>query len=124
MIGIFWVYLGKVFGQAEPVTAGTEAVLGLVDSNLDHVTVWEKMASARHTLPELTGMEYQQVPRGRVLWQRKKSCHLVYLDKTLLAHETRAAIAEFFQFDKSHAVWKSDSHYTTATDELDRLFLE
>lgn len=39
MIGIFWVYQGKVFGQAEPVTAGTEAVPGLVDSNLLFSTV-------------------------------------------------------------------------------------
>lgn len=124
MIGIFWVYQGKVFGQAEPVTAGTEAIPGLVDSNLEHVTLWEKMATARRTFPELASMEYQQVPRGRLLWQRKKGRHLVYLDKTLLAQETRAAIAVFFQFDMSHADWKSDSHYTTAADELDRLFLE
>lgn len=124
MIGIFWVYHGMVFGRAEPVIAGTEAVPGLVDSNLDHVTLWEKMVPAMRAFPELVTMEYQQIPRGRVLWQSKKNRHLVYLDKILLTPENRAAIAEFFQFGRSLAVWKSDNHYTTAADELDQLFLE
>ena len=56
MIGIFWVYRGMVFGQSEPVSAGTEAVAGLVDSNLAPVELVDKMAAARHALPELAAL--------------------------------------------------------------------
>lgn len=124
MIGVFWVYRGMVFGQAEHVALGTEAVPGLTDSRLEHVELWEQMTSAKRLFPELATMEYQQVPRGRVLWQRKEDRHLIYLDKTLYSQKIFTAIAEFFQFKRSQAVWKTDSHYTTAADELDRLFLE
>lgn len=124
MIGIFWVYQGMVFGQAEPITAGTEAVAGLVDSNLGHVELWDKMAAARRSYPELASMEYQDVARGRVLWQRKGDCHRVCLDKSLFSPAIRSAIAQFFDFDVSKAVWKTDSHYTTAIEDLDTLFLD
>lgn len=122
MIGIFWVYQNVVFGQAEPITAGTEAVVGLVDSNLAHVELWDKMPSVKCCFPELTNMEYQDVARGRVLWQRKGECHRVYLDKSLLNPVNKASIAQFFGFDVAHALWKADSHYTTDRDELDMLF--
>lgn len=124
MIGIFWVYQGLVFGQTEPVTAGTEAVAGLVDSNLDHVVLWEEMTSAKRAFPELASMEYQDVARGRVLWQRRGSRHRVYLDKSLMNPETQSSIAEFFSFDARQATWHADSHYTTSPSELDQLFID
>lgn len=124
MIGIFWVYREMVFGQSEPVSAGTEAVVGLVDSNLAHVELWDRMTAARHTFPELAAMEYQDVSRGRVLWQRRDARHRVYLDKTLFNPSTRSAIAKFFGFDATQAVWITDSHYTTSPEDLEALFLD
>lgn len=122
MIGIFWVYRGMVFGQSEPISAGTEAVVGLVDSNFDHVELWGKVSTASHVYPELAFMDYEDVARGRVLWQRKGALHRVYLDKALISPSIKAAIAAFFGFDVSQAVWKTDTHYSTSTDDIDALF--
>lgn len=121
-IGIFWVYKGIVFGKKATIVEGDEAVTGMVDSPFNHVDVWESDTEFHRQFPELVHLEYQQLPRGRVLYQRAKISPLVYLDKTLNTRATRVLIASFFEFEHEQAVWRSDLHYTTCLEDLDSLF--
>jgi hypothetical protein len=124
MIGVFWVYQHRVFGKRAPIEAGEEAVKGMVDSPYDHVDVWETDTDYRRNFPELVQAEYQQIPRGRVLYQTGKGVPVVYLDSTLNTPPVRELIARFFEFPVEQASWQKDAHYTTRQNDLDALFDE
>lgn len=119
-IGVFWLYNGAVFGKAVSVDTGFEGVPGIVDSRDDHVDVWERERPWIHVSATLAGVEYQDVPRGRVLSRQGKP--LVYADKTLMNADSKLLIAQFFDFNPDAAHWQSDLHYTTSSVELDALF--
>lgn len=121
-VGIFWVYKGVVFGKARPFEEGEEGVKGIVDSPDNHIDVWESDEGYTCHFPELSGVEYQQIPRGRALFQRNGNKHVIYLDKTLNNETSRKLIAAYFGFHESQAQWRSDLHYTTAPDALDEMF--
>lgn len=124
MIGVFWVYQHTVFGKRAPIEAGEEAVKGMVDSPYDHVDVWETDTDYRRNFPELVQAEYQQIPRGRVLYQTGKGVPVVYLDSTLNTPPVRELVARFFEFPVEQASWQKDTHYTTRQNDLDALFDE
>ena len=124
MIGIFWIFKDSIFGRAVSIAEGEEAVKGLVDSPCNHVDFWDSDTDFRRQFPELAHMEYQQVPRGRVLYQTSKEAPLVYLDKSLNTQASRELISRFFGFTAEQASWRGDLHYTTRQNELDDLFDE
>lgn len=122
-IGVFWVYSGVVLGVAHPISLGEERVEGLVDSPLDHSSIWDAAFHLRYGFNDLNQVEYHCVPRGRVLHARGTG-PLVYLDRTLIKTETKCLIASFFGFPVRAATWRTDPHYTTCLPDLDRLFTE
>ncbi|MDP1663569.1 MAG: hypothetical protein Q8L79_00445 [Methylobacter sp.] len=123
-IGVFWVHNRTVIGKAGSVEAGIEGVPGIIDSHENHVDVWDINRQWLREFPCLAGVEYQEIPRGRVLFLKKENRPLVYLDKSLMAIENRLLISKFFEFEQSMALWKSDFHYATSKNELDNLFDE
>lgn len=44
------------------------------------------------------------MPRGRVLYNDKNHCHVVYLDRTLNNLRCRELVSRFFKFEISRAV--------------------
>lgn len=120
-IGIFWFYKNTVLGIAEDISQGCKGYNGLIDSNFDHVNVWETL-EIKIQFPELKSMEYEQIPRGRLLYSTKQNKHIIYMDKTLFEPNVKQKIAEFFDFNSKLSVWKKDPHYNTNQDELSRLF--
>ena len=50
-IGIFWVHKETVLGIAENSSQGFKGYGGLIDSNFDHVHVWENL-ELRKQFPE------------------------------------------------------------------------
>ena len=120
-IGIFWVYKDTVLGIAEDSSEGFKGYGGLVDSNFDHVRVWENL-ELKKQFPELKNMDYEQVTRGRVLYSTTQNKHIVYMDKALFTQTIKQKIADFFGFNISNALWKKDPHYNTDQDELNHLF--
>ena len=120
-IGIFWLYANTVLGMAEDISQGFKGYNGLIDSNFDHINVWETL-EIKIQFPELKSMEYEQIPRGRLLYSTKQNKHIIYMDKTLFEPNVKQKIAEFFDFNSKLSVWKKDPHYNTNQDELSRLF--
>ena len=121
-IGIFWVYKNQVIGKARDLGEGQETVPGIIDSPDSHIDLWEFDASFVVPFPELKGSEYQDIPRGRVLYATKASKAIVYMDKVLHTQATRNLVADFFQLKNGEIIWKIDDHYTTQSSELDGFF--
>ena len=82
-IGIFWVYKNTVIGKALDLYEGHENIPGLIDSPDSHIDLWENNSSFVLPFTELRGSEYQEIPRGRVMYSSKDNASLVYMDKVL-----------------------------------------
>ena len=79
-IGIFWFYSDKIIGIAHEFNSNEKDSIGLIDSKYTHVEYWERIKA---DIPELRYMEYDEVQRGRVIFDINKKtskkiniCHL------------------------------------------------
>lgn len=124
-IGVFWIYRDSIFGRSTVKQNGVMRVSKIIDSNFEHATEWQKVLTQQKNLPsELKAQEYFSIPRGRVLYNDKNHCHIVYLDRKLNNLGFRELISSFFQFEISRAIWRNDLHYTTDEIELEDIFME
>lgn len=121
-IGVFWIYQSIVFGKSVNLEDGIEGVPGILDSPDNHADVWESERPWMKASRSLEFLEYQDVPRGRVLSSKGKP--IVYLDRVLKGDANKRLISEFFEFESKSASWHSDVHYTTTSSDLNRLFVE
>jgi hypothetical protein len=101
---------------------GHENIPGLIDSPDNHIDLWEKKSSFVIPFTELTGSEYQEIPRGRVMYSSKDDISLVYMDKTLHLDGTKELISTFFQLNNIDVKWLRDEHYTTDLQIIDDYF--
>jgi hypothetical protein len=124
MIGIFWVYKNTVFGHAIPAEKGEDRGAGVFDSPDNHSDFWDRETDHVRRFPELRHCEYFDIPRGRALYSEIDRQALVYMDKALFTETTKQRIAEFFQLESKRVAWRTDDHYSTDPDEIDRLFEE
>jgi hypothetical protein len=119
-VGIFWVFqdmlLPGTFALSEGVEYG-DAINGATD----HVHCWPKFQESH---PALSDVEYQDVPRGRVLFMKPHRQFHVYMDKVLHTQKIKRALMKEFQLPAVGTKFLTDAHYTTDPGELDRLFSE
>ena len=92
-----------------------DAINGLTD----HVKYWPQFQKLH---PELRSLEYQDVPRGRVLFMKPGRKFHVYMDKVLHNSKTKRALLEEFELPVSRTKFLKDAHYTTDPEELERMF--
>ncbi len=107
-IGIFWFYDNKVIGIAHDFSLKEADSIGLIDSKYTHVDYWEIL---RRQLPELKDREYEQLPRGRVIFDTNKNKAIIYINETLLKRRKVNEILNFFDLDFTSVVLRTDSHY-------------
>ena len=107
-IGIFWFYDNKVIGIAHDFSLKEADSIGLIDSKYTHVDYWEIL---RRQLPELKDREYEQLPRGRVIFDTNRNKAIIYIDETLLKRRKVNEILNFFHLDFTSVVLRTDSHY-------------
>jgi len=123
-VGIFWLYRGEILARICSVDDGLDDEQ-FVNSPFDHVNTWPAIQQRERTrLPELSALEYQEVPRGRILYDKRRSAFLCYLDRATDSPATRAVITAAFALAGQQMSIRYDDHYTTDQDELDRLFDE
>ncbi len=111
-IGIFWFYKNQVLGVAHDVDLGQVDSLGLVDSPFTHVDYWPTI---QKRIPELAEIEYEHIPRGRIIYDKNRDSFLVYLDEKLYFQEQARKICDFFDAgaDINKVLFKKDPHYQT-----------
>lgn len=128
-IGIYWIRDGRVVGLSCLPDEADVGVPGLLDSPFTHVDAWPLVKTTNRLPPHL---EYDELPRGRVLYQRGREKWLVYGDGALLGCSSRQrltpagsavrqTIADFFGFDPGAAIWRHDPHYTVGRRQIARL---
>ena len=91
----------------------------MVDSKFTHIDAWP---SSQKQYPHLRSLEYEDVPRGRVLYAQDARRFRVLLDKVLMTNSIKAAILKKFLLPRQRTDFGCDQHYTTEPIELDRIF--
>ncbi|MFG4194744.1 hypothetical protein ACF0CA_17945 [Acinetobacter baumannii] len=69
-IGIFWFYKNQVLGISHEFDINSSDSLGMIDSAYNHVSYWDEL---RNKFSELREIEYDDVPRGRVMMCAEKT---------------------------------------------------
>ena len=111
-VGIFWCYRWQVIAKSIPVTDATCDSLGRVDTAFSHLTEWEtnRIYLPRHKM--LLGTEYQQFPRGRVIYDTHQETFSLFADKSIITDTPlRLKVLEQFRLLKYSRIWRSDPHY-------------
>ena len=121
-IGIFWVYKNTVMGNAREFSEGQETCPGMLDSPDCHVDLWQEGAGSVILFQELRDTEYQDVPRGRVVYSTEAKQSIVYMDKVLHTARVKRAVVKFFQLGDVDIEWETDAHYTTDPDQIEAMF--
>ena len=114
-VGIFWIHDGRLL---PPSAAGTselartcEDVQGFRDSRYAHVTAWPEV---RKHDPGLLHVEYEQVPRGRVIMSSRT--FRVFLPPKMVNNQTvRRLIMRAFNLPDG-AEFIGDEHYQDPVD--------
>lgn len=82
----------------------------MIDTKYTHVEYWEILKSK---YVELRAFEYEEIPRGRVIYHAKTEKFFVYMNAKLFKKQISIKIADFFELAFDAAVWKKDPHYKT-----------
>lgn len=117
-VGIFWCRQDQLLAAKVPLADGLGNSVS-VNGPFDHITTWPEF---QRKLPALKGVEYEDVPRGRVLFLKRAKKFVVYLDKSLMTAAVKAAVLKEFELPPGSTRFAKDPHYTTDPDELERMF--
>lgn len=117
-VGIFWVFKGRLFKSSCPVKDGV-AYADVINGQHDHVDYWLVLQEQN---PELGPYEYENVPRGRVMFFKRRKQFRVLMDKRLHTPRIKQSLLREFSLPKSQTVFGLDPHYTTDPEELERMF--
>ena len=111
-VGLFWCDVsGNMFSHAVPLPLAEEyGDFKILDKA--HIDVWD---NAVHSNPKWKGLEYEDIPRGRVVYMidPKKPEFIVYLPKVLMKFKNK--IMARFNLPVGHVRFDtSDEHYQMA----------
>lgn len=112
-VGIFWFlerripYIGEgIIRESVPYTHGEEYG-DFVNGWSAHVDFWPLVQRIL-----TTNLEYDQVPRGRVVYSKRDGAFLVYGSKAFVANERQwGRILELFHLPEEKTLIRSDEHY-------------
>ena len=108
-VGIFWIDdSGTMFAEGVSLR-DAEDYGGFKVYGGDHYNSWAKAVRA---VPKWQGMEYEEVPRGRVVYKKdpKKPEFIVYLPKRIAKHKGK--VVDRFNLPAGHVRFDmSDEHY-------------
>ena len=117
-VGIFWIDRGQLIIAAVPLADRVDDGV-FVNGPADHDPYWPIV---QRTHANLRGLEYDQVPRGRVLFNKTESRFYGYLDKVLDTPMMKRMFMARFHLARKHTVFQTDLHYTTDPGDLNQLF--
>jgi hypothetical protein len=83
----------------------------MVDSPFEHINEWESRHIYLPDFKELASTEYQEFPRGRVVYSAVTQKATIYMDSSLFVKKHKTVITNYFGLINCAVVWKRDSHY-------------
>ena len=116
-VGVLWWQRGRSLAAAIPLADGDETA-HVIDSPVNHVGYWPQF-KRRH--PHLWTVEYEDVPRGRVLFSKETKMFCVYMDMKLHRPRIKAALRRTFGVSGRKVRFATDPHYTTDSAGLRRI---
>ncbi len=109
-VGIFWFFKGSVILDSIPHTLG-EDYGDFINGRSDHCTFWP---SIQQLLSEAAKYEYDQVPRGRVVYNKKDDRFLVYgSEKFVQNKQQKDMVLLKFNLPPGKTIFRADEHYAT-----------
>jgi|SRR5690554_2571633 len=111
-VAIFWLYQDRVLGVLEARAVSEADSLGLLDCSAQHVSSWAEVVSAAGLSDVLHGIEYDDILRGRILYDCRGSRYLAYSDLKALSQQARKQVLEWAGIADSRLLWRHDEHYT------------
>jgi hypothetical protein len=113
LIGVFWIHPKTkelLSPYAEPVEHGQhDPDLHLVDSRTLHINLWN---TVKDHYPDLKHLKYDQVPRGRVLFNKKNEKFHVFGPASHLADPSiQNKIQNTYKLPKSQTVFDPNEDY-------------
>ena len=116
-VGIFWS-VDNVLVIDRATLAAAEPYGDCLTHPVGHYELWERWRKlgawrlAALRLPaRIVASEYDEHPRGRVVYERPPNRFVIYADRRLQEPETIAAIRRVFGLDKAEVEVRSDAHY-------------
>ena len=82
-LGIFWLVAGKLIIDSAPLNEA-EPYGDRVTHPRSHIDVWERLQRGSTVPPEC---EYEEYPRGRVMYRPKSGEYTILADKCILARK-------------------------------------
>ncbi|APD87323.1 hypothetical protein [Alteromonas macleodii] len=111
-IGIFWVYQHKLISKSILLSQASYSSVGIADSNFSHIDVWESEKVYLPECPTLFDSEYQALPRGRILFDKKNNTFSMFADRKIVrSKHYRQMIINAFSLQAQKCIWRTDSHY-------------
>ncbi len=108
-VGIFWIYRNKIIGKTYSLSEA-EKYGNFLSPILGHYEYWEEIQKLE---PKLYYEEYENIPRGRVVYNMIKKQFVLLSSKSIIKNQSVVkAIKEFFSIqDNTKLIKKSDFHY-------------
>jgi hypothetical protein len=107
-LGIFWIYKSKIFFKSIQFDY-RKAINGFIDSDFAHYQVWDEISLQNK---DFYLYEYEDIPRGRVVYDVENSQYIVYAHKDIInSDKAKALIINSFNLKIDNVVFKYDEHY-------------
>lgn len=108
MIGIFWIYKSQIYLKTIKVDE-VKSINSFMDSDFSHYQVWNEISSQNK---DFYLYEYEDIPRGRVIYDIKNSQYIVYSNNDVInSNEAKKLIVEAFHLNKNDILFQYDMHY-------------
>lgn len=111
-VGAFYVIKGKVYSDATPVRDGdTGSTANFVDGYLSHYDLWYNVIAPKLGL-STRDYEYDDFPRGRVVFDKGANKYRILADKKIL-NDSSILRDVTSEFSLKSGAWTTmtDSHY-------------
>lgn len=121
-VGIFWIYAGQVFGLLEQRSLASADSLGLIDSDFQHVRDWQQAKTESGLANALAGKQYEDVLRGRLVFDVSSKTYIAYSDMQQLDKSLRQKVKLWAGIENKKTRWVHDVHYTLELQERWEMF--
>ena len=114
MIGLFWFDDGKILFPIGEHIKDIPSIGGSKDIDQTHYRVWNQL---HNHVPKYKSLEYEDVPRGRIVYKETDRLFIVYSSRKLKSSPAfRRAVINEFNLPASNTKFFSDLHYEDPKD--------